>query len=100
LSQNSLAIIVVSLLLGTPVLSVIGSIGAALTLGLRAANVLVALLVLPLYIPVLIFGSGAVQASVTGTSAQAWLLLLGATLIISLVFAPWATGAALRISVE
>jgi heme exporter protein B len=100
LSQNGLAIVVVSLLLGTPVLSVIGSVGAALTLGLRAANVLVALLVLPLYIPVLIFGSGAVQASVTGSSPQAWLLLLGATLILSLVFAPWATSAALRISVE
>ena len=100
LSQNGQAIVVVSLLLGTPVLSVIGSVGAALTLGLRAANVLVALLVLPLYIPVLIFGSGAVQASVTGSSPQAWLLLLGATLILSLVFAPWATSAALRISVE
>lgn len=100
LSQNGLAIVVVSLLLGTPVLSVIGSVGASLTLGLRAANVLVALLVLPLYIPVLIFGSGAVQASVTGSSPQAWLLLLGATLIVSLVFAPWATSAALRISVE
>lgn len=100
LSQNGLAIVVVSLLLGTPVLSVIGSVGAALTLGLRAANVLVALLVLPLYIPVLIFGSGVVQASVTGSSPQAWLLLLGATLIVSLVFAPWATSAALRISVE
>jgi len=100
LSQNGLVIVVVSLLLGTPVLSVIGSVGAALTLGLRAANVLVALLVLPLYIPVLIFGSGAVQASVTGSSSQAWLLLLAATLIVSLVFAPWATSAALRISVE
>lgn len=100
LSQNGLAIVVISLLLGTPVLSVIGSVGAALTLGLRAANVLVALLVLPLYIPVLIFGSGAVQASVTGSSPQAWLLLLGATLIVSVVFAPWATSAALRISVE
>ncbi len=100
LSENSLAIVVVSLLLGTPVLSVIGSIGAALTLGLRAANVLVALLVLPLYIPVLIFGSGAVQASVTGAGTQAWLLLLGAMLALSLVFAPWATSAALRISVE
>jgi heme exporter protein B len=55
---------------------------------------------LPLYIPVLIFGSGAVQASVAGTSPQAWLLLMGATLIVSLVFAPWATGAALKISVE
>jgi heme exporter protein B len=100
LSQNTLLTVMVSLLLGTPVLSVIGSIGAALTLGLRAANVLVALLVLPLYIPVLIFGSGAVQATVTGSSAQAWLLLLGAALIVSLVFAPWATSAALRISVE
>jgi heme exporter protein B len=100
LSQNGLAIVVISLLLGTPVLSVIGSVGAALTLGLRAANVLVALLVLPLYIPVLIFGSGAVQAIVTGSSPQAWLLLLAATLIVSLVFAPWATAAALRISVE
>ena len=100
LSQNGLAIVVVSLLLGTPVLSVIGSVGAALTLGLRAANVLVALLVLPLYIPVLIFGSGAVQATVTGSDPQAWLLLLAATLIVSLVFAPWATSAALRISVE
>jgi len=100
LSQNGLAIVIVSLLLGTPVLSVIGSVGAALTLGLRAANVLVALLVLPLYIPVLIFGSGAVQAIVTGSSPQAWLLLLGATLIVSVVFAPWATSAALRISVE
>ena len=100
LSQNTLLTVMVSLLLGTPVLSVIGSIGAALTLGLRAANVLVALLVLPLYIPVLIFGSGAVQATVTGASAQAWLLLLGATLIVSLVFAPWATSAALKISVE
>ncbi|HYW74483.1 MAG TPA: heme exporter protein CcmB [Pyrinomonadaceae bacterium] len=100
LSQNGLAIVVVSLLLGTPVLSVIGSVGAALTLGLRAANVLVALLVLPLYIPVLIFGSGAVQATVTNSDPQAWLLLLAATLIVSLVFAPWATSAALRISVE
>jgi heme exporter protein B len=100
LSENSLLIVVVSLLLGTPVLSVIGSIGAALTLGLRAAHVLVALLVLPLYIPVLIFGSGAVQASVNGTGTKAWLLLLGAMLVVSLVFAPWATSAALKISVE
>src|SRR5713226_9215529 len=100
LSENSLAIVVASLLLGTPVLSLIGSIGAALTLGLRAANVLVALLVLPLYIPVLIFGTGAVQPSVGGTSPQPYLLLLGATLALTLVFAPWATSAALKISVE
>ena len=69
LSQNGLAIVVVSLLLGTPVLSVIGSVGAALTLGLRAANVLVALLVLPLYIPVLIFGSDS-----PGTNAARYFL--------------------------
>jgi heme exporter protein B len=100
LSENSLAIVIVSLLLGTPVLSLVGSIGAALTLGLRAANVLVALLVLPLYIPVLIFGTGAVQASVNGASPRAWLLLLAATAVLSLVFAPWATSAALKISVE
>jgi heme exporter protein B len=100
LSQNTLWIMTLSLLLGTPVLSLIGSIGAALTLGLRAANVLVALLVLPLYIPVLIFGAGAIESTVNGLEPQAYLLLLGATLILSLVFAPWATSAALRISVE
>lgn len=100
LAQNTLKVMAISLLLGTPVLSLIGAIGAALTLGLRAANVLVALLVLPLYIPVLIFGAGAVSASVEGFSPQPYFLLLGATLLVSLVFAPWATSAALRISVE
>lgn len=100
LSENTLLIVVVSLLLGTPVLSLIGAIGAALTLGLRAANVLVALLVLPLYIPVLIFGTGAIQATVNGTGTKPWLLLLGAILVLAFVFAPWATSAALKISVE
>lgn len=100
LSQNTLWIMTVSLLLGTPVLSLIGSIGAALTLGLRAGNVLVALLVLPLYIPVLIFGAGAIESTVNGLDPQAYLLLLGATLVLALAFAPWATSAALRISVE
>jgi len=100
LSENTLATITVSLLLGTPVLSLVGSVGAALTLGLRAANVLIALLVLPLCIPALIFGAGAVDASVNGAATQPWLLLLAATLVVSFVFAPWATSAALRISVE
>ena len=100
LSERTLVVIALSLLLGTPVLSLIGAIGAALTLGLRAANVLVALLVLPLYVPVLIFGAGAVEASVNGMTPQPFILLLAATLILSLVFAPWATAAALRISVE
>jgi len=100
LSRDTLGVLVISLLLGTPVLGLIGSIGAALTLGLRGGGVLLSLLVLPLYIPVLIFGSGAVDASIAGTSPAANLSLLGAVLAITLVFAPWATSAALRISIE
>src|SRR5437016_43871 len=93
-------VLAASLLLGTPVLSLIGAIGAALTLGLRGGGVLISLLILPLYIPVLIFGAGAVDASITGMSPQANIYLLGAVLALSLVFAPWATSAALRISLE
>jgi heme exporter protein B len=100
LAKESLWVLVISLLLGTPVLGLIGSIGAALTLGLRGGGVLLSLLVLPLYIPVLIFGAGAVDASIAGTSPAANLSLLGAVLAITLVFAPWATSAALRISLE
>lgn len=100
LSREALLMLVFSLLLGTPVLSLIGSIGAALTLGLRGSGVLVALLVLPLYIPILIFGALAVDATINGLPAQAHLSLLGAVLILSLAFAPWATSAALRISIE
>lgn len=100
LAPDTLKILFVSLLIGTPVLSLIGSIGAALTLGLRGGGVLISLLILPLYIPVLIFGAGAVDASIAGTSPQANLFLLAAFLVLSLVFAPWATSAALRISLE
>lgn len=100
LPQNTLLILTVSLLLGTPVLSLIGAIGAALTLGLRGGGVLVSILVLPLYIPALIFGAGAVEASIMGTSPQAHISLLGAMLVLALVFAPWATAAGLRISLE
>lgn len=100
LAPDTLRILFVSLLIGTPVLSLIGSIGAALTLGLRGGGVLISLLILPLYIPVLIFGAGAVDASIAGTSPQANLFLLAAFLVLSLVFAPWATSAALRISLE
>jgi heme exporter protein B len=100
LAPETLRILFVSLLIGTPVLSLIGSIGAALTLGLRGGGVLISLLILPLYIPVLIFGAGAVDASIAGTSPQANLFLLAAFLVVSLVFAPWATSAALRISLE
>ena len=100
LASDTLVILFVSLLIGTPILSLIGSIGAGLTLGLRGGGVLIALLILPLYIPVLIFGAGAVDASITGVSSLANLYLLGAFLVVSLVFAPWATSAALRISLE
>jgi heme exporter protein B len=100
LPNESLLVLVWSLLLGTPALSLIGAIGAALTLGVRGSGLLVALLVLPLYIPVLIFGAGAVAASQHGMSAQAHLSLLAACSILALVLAPLATAAALRISVE
>jgi heme exporter protein B len=100
LSADALFVLTLSLLLGTPVLSLIGAIGAALTLGLRGGGVLVSLLVLPLYIPVLIFGSGAVEATTAGLGYGAHFSLLGAFLIVSLVFAPWATAASLRVSME
>ena len=100
LPNEALLVLIISLLLGTPALSLIGAIGAALTLGVRGSGLLVALLVLPLYIPVLIFGAGAVAASQHGMSAQAHLSLLAACSILSLVLAPFATAAALRISVE
>lgn len=88
------------LLLGTPVLSFIGAIGAALTVGVRGGGVLVSLLVLPLYIPVLIFGASAVDASINGMDASGHLSLLGAFLALAMVFAPWATAAAVRIALE
>ncbi|OGV72908.1 MAG: heme exporter protein CcmB [Methylophilales bacterium RIFCSPHIGHO2_02_FULL_57_10] len=100
LAGREIAVLTASLLLGTPVLSLIGAIGAALTLGVRGGNVLVAVLVLPLYIPVLIFGAGAVTASAAGLSAQAGLSLVGAMLALSVVFAPYAAAAALRIAME
>jgi len=100
LDRDALLILVTSLLLGTPVLSLIGAIGAALTLGVRGGGVLVSLLVLPLFIPVLIFGAGAVEASASGLGAAAHLSLLGAMSLVALFFAPWATALALRIAVE
>ena len=95
-----LVMLVLSLLLGTPVLSLIGAIGAALTLGLRGGGVLVSLLVLPLYIPVLIFGAGAVETVSMGMGAEGHLALMGAIFILALLLAPLASAAALRISVE
>lgn len=100
LPPGALLTLLVSLLLGTPALSLIGAVGAALTLGLRGGSVLVSLLILPLCIPVLIFGAGAVEASITGASAEPHLSLLGAVLVLALLLTPWATAAALRISME
>ena len=100
LPSDAIGVLVISLLIGTPALSLIGAIGAALTLGVRGSGLLVALLVLPLYIPVLIFGALAVSASQHGMTPQAHLSLLGAISILALVLAPFATAAALRISVE
>jgi heme exporter protein B len=93
-------VLTLSLLLGTPILTLIGAIGAALTLGLRGGGMLLALLVLPLYVPVLILGAGAVDAASAGLGADAHLLLLAAQLVVTVTFAPWAIAAALRISAE
>ena len=100
LHQSLLWVLTLSLLIGTPVLSLIGAIGAALTLGVRGGGILLSLLVLPLYVPVLIIGAGTVDIASAGLSAQAHFLVLGAFLVVAAVFAPWAIAAALRISAE
>jgi len=93
-------ILVVSLALGTPVLSLLGAVAAALTLGLRAGGALVSLIVLPLCVPVLIFGAGAVDAAASGLGAVPHLSLLGAYLLPSALFAPWVAAVAIRIALE
>jgi heme exporter protein B len=100
LSADALLVLTGAILLGTPALSGIGAIGAALTLGLRGGGVLLSLLVLPLYIPVLIFGAGAVDATVTGLGGEGHLSLLAAITFASVGFAPWASAAALKIALE
>ncbi len=100
LAPRALTVLMISLLLGTPLLSLIGAIGAALTLGVRGGGVLVSLLTLPLYIPALIFGAGAVEADISGLGAAGHLSLLAALLALAAFFAPWATTAALRIALE
>jgi heme exporter protein B len=100
LPSSLYGVLALSLLLGTPVLSLIGAIGAALTLGLRGGGVLLSLLVLPLYVPVLIMGAGSLEMAAAGMGGQGQLLLLGAMLVVAAAFAPWAISAALRISSE
>ena len=92
--------LIVSMLLGTPTLSLIGAIGAALTLGARRSGVLISLLVLPLYIPVLIFGALVVDSALNGREFANLLMVLGGFLLLALATAPWATAAALRQAIE
>ncbi|WP_445156761.1 heme exporter protein CcmB [Halomonas sp. E14] len=100
LPAGSYVVLAVSLALGSASLSLIGAIGAALTVGLSRGGVLLSLLVLPLYIPVLIFGAGAVQAAIFGDGVLAHLSILGALLALALIFAPLAIAASLRISIN
>jgi heme exporter protein B len=93
-------VLLASVLLGTPILSLVGAAGAALTLGVRGAGVLAALLVLPLCVPALVFGAGAVTATLSGLAAGPHLSLLGALLAVSSLFGPWASCAALRVALD
>ncbi|MDA0785227.1 MAG: heme exporter protein CcmB [Proteobacteria bacterium] len=92
--------LVATMALGTPTLSLVGAIGAALTLGARRGGVLLALLLLPLYIPVLIFGAGAIDGAIAGRDITPQLMVLGGFLLAALALAPWATAAALRQAIE
>jgi heme exporter protein B len=100
LDPHVISIVFSSLLIGTPALSLIGSVAAALALGARRQGVVLSILVLPLYVPPLIFGAGAAEASLTGAGARAYLLILGALSLAALAFCPWASAAALRQALE
>jgi heme exporter protein B len=100
LPANAIGPVAVALLLGTPTLTLIGSIGAALMIGTRRGGALLALIVLPLYVPVLIFGVSAVEGTVMGLGGRAQFLILGAMLLAALALTPFATAAALRLALE
>ena len=100
LDAHVLKVVVLALLIGTPILSLLGGIGAALTLGARGGGGLLALLILPLYVPVLIFGAGAADAFRAGLSVSPNMSLLGAALLVALVGAPFAMAAAVRIAID
>jgi len=100
LPADAIGVLLMTLLLGTPVLSLIGAVGVALTVGLRRGGVILSLLVLPLYVPVLIFGADAMDTAAAGIPATAQLSFLGALLALSLVLAPMATAASLRVSLS
>jgi heme exporter protein B len=96
MNLDGLLVMVAALLLGTPVMSLVGAVGAALALGARRGGILVPLLVLPLYIPVLIFGVGALDAAIGGFAVRPHLLVLGGLLLAALPLCPWVSAAALR----
>lgn len=100
LDPAAIATLAASLLIGTPALSLIGSVAAALTLGARRQGVVLSILVLPLYVPPLIFGAGAVEASASGIGERAYLLILGGLSLAALALCPWASAAALRQALE
>jgi heme exporter protein B len=100
LEPAAIPILFLSLLIGTPALSLIGSVAAALTLGARRQGVVLSILVLPLYIPPLVFGAGAVEAGAAGIGERAYLLILAALTLAALAFCPWASAAALREALE
>jgi heme exporter protein B len=100
LPAGALGVLLAALLIGTPVLSLIGAAGSALTLGVRGGGALLGLLILPLYVPVLVFGAGAVTASLIGVNPSTHLSLLGAFLAVSSLVGPWAACAALRVALD
>ncbi len=100
LPVDAIKILFITLLLGTPVLSLIGAVGVALTVGLRKGGMILSLLVLPLYVPVLIFASSAVDTAATGLPVTAHLSLIAALLLLALSLSPFATAAALRVSLS
>jgi heme exporter protein B len=100
MSSSALTVLLVTLLLGTPVLSLIGAIGVALTVGLRRGGMILSLLVLPLYVPVLIFASNAVDRAASGLPVTAQINILIALLLATATLAPWPTAAALKMSVQ
>ena len=100
MSVEGFAVLMIALARGTPILSLVGSVGAALTVGLRRGGVLISLLVLPLYVPVLLFGVGAVEGAIFGLGERAHLLILAGGLVIALALTPWASAAALRMALE
>jgi heme exporter protein B len=100
LPADALGVLLAAVLIGSPVLSLLGAAGAALTLGVRGGGVLLGLLILPLFVPVLVFGASAVLAALGGMSVAPHLSLLGAALAVSLALGPWAACAALRVALD